>query len=43
MSRFRCVADTNVYFIVTGDDDLLVLDPFRSIRILTPRNFMVIL
>ncbi|HRD78553.1 MAG TPA: putative toxin-antitoxin system toxin component, PIN family [Hyphomicrobiaceae bacterium] len=26
--------------IVTGDEDLLVLDPFRGIRILTPAAFM---
>mgnify|MGYP001107555128 CR=1 FL=1 len=27
-------------YIVTGDDDLLVLDPFRGIRILTPQAFV---
>jgi uncharacterized protein len=27
--------------IVTGDQDLLVLDPFRGIRILTPAAFLV--
>lgn len=26
--------------IVTGDRDLLVLDPFRGIRIVTPRGFL---
>jgi putative PIN family toxin of toxin-antitoxin system len=26
--------------IVTGDDDLLVLDPFRGIRILAPSTFL---
>jgi putative PIN family toxin of toxin-antitoxin system len=26
--------------VVTGDQDLLVLDPFRKIRILTPRQFI---
>ena len=26
--------------IVTGDDDLLVLDPFRPTRILTPKQFL---
>lgn len=26
--------------IVSGDDDLLVLDPFRGIPILTPRSFL---
>ena len=27
-------------FIITGDKDLLVLNPFRSIRILTPAEFL---
>lgn len=27
--------------IVTGDDDLLALNPFRGVRILTPRQFLV--
>jgi putative PIN family toxin of toxin-antitoxin system len=26
--------------IVTGDNDLLVLDPFRNIRIITPKEFL---
>ena len=29
----------NAEFIVTGDTDLLVLNPFRGIRILTPAEF----
>ena len=29
--------------IVTGDDDLLVLKPFRGIRILSPRQFLQLL
>jgi predicted nucleic acid-binding protein len=29
--------------IVTGDQDLLVLDPFRNIRILTPATFLAAL
>jgi putative PIN family toxin of toxin-antitoxin system len=28
--------------IVSGDADLLVLDPFRGIRIVTPRQFLVL-
>jgi predicted nucleic acid-binding protein len=39
MSKARCVADT-ADFIVTGDEDLLVLHPFRAIQILTPRDFL---
>lgn len=27
-------------YIVTGDEDLLVLDPFEGIRIVTPRVFL---
>lgn len=32
--------DSNALCIVTGDDDLLVLSPFRSIQIITPSNFL---
>lgn len=31
----------NVDCIITGDDDLLILDPFYGIRILTPADFKV--
>jgi len=30
----------NADYLVTGDRDLLVLDPFRGIRIVTPREFV---
>ncbi len=30
----------NADCIVTGDKDLLVLDPFRNIRIITPKEFL---
>ena len=30
----------NAAYIVSGDDDLLVLDPFRGIPILAPRPFL---
>ena len=30
----------NADYIVSGDEDLLVLNPFRGIPILTPRKFM---
>jgi putative PIN family toxin of toxin-antitoxin system len=33
----------NASFIVTGDDDLLVLNPFRGISIATPSEFLEIL
>ena len=36
MTRF--VFDTNV--IVTGDTDLLVLNPFGDVRIVTPADFL---
>src|SRR5579863_5752572 len=32
--------DGNADVIVTGDDDLLALDPFGQIRILTPKQFL---
>ena len=42
MSKVRCVADT-ADFIVTGDEDLLMLHPFQVIQILTPRDFLDVL
>jgi uncharacterized protein len=30
----------NADYIVTGDKDLLVLNPFRNIRIITPKEFL---
>ena len=33
-------SDGEADVIVTGDDDLLVLDPFRGISILTPARFL---
>ena len=27
-------------YLITGDDDLLILDPFQSLRILSPRDFL---
>ena len=30
----------NAKFLVTGDKDLLVLNPFRGVEILTPREFL---
>lgn len=27
-------------FIITGDNDLLVLNPFRNIQIITPKSFL---
>jgi putative PIN family toxin of toxin-antitoxin system len=29
-------------YIITGDQDLLILDPFRGIRIMTPDAFLAI-
>jgi len=29
-------------YIITGDKDLLVLNPFRSVKILTPQQFLAI-
>lgn len=33
-------ASGHAYFIVSGDADLLVLNPFRGIAIMTPREFL---
>lgn len=33
----------DVDYIITGDDDLLVLNPFKEIKIITPRKFEKIL
>ncbi len=30
----------NADFLVTGDKDLLVLNPFRGVKIITPREFL---
>jgi putative PIN family toxin of toxin-antitoxin system len=32
--------DSRASAVVTGDQDLLALDPFRMIRLLTPRQFL---
>ncbi|MCA1625349.1 MAG: putative toxin-antitoxin system toxin component, PIN family [Acidobacteria bacterium] len=32
--------DGNADFLVTGDKDLLVLNPFRGVEIITPREFL---
>lgn len=37
----ECAAAGNPDFIVTGDEDLLVLEPFRGIPILRPNEFLV--
>ena len=36
----ECAVDGSADFIITGDKDLLVLNPFRGIEILTPREFV---
>ncbi len=37
-AKKRHVLDTNL--IVSGDNDLLTLHPFQSLRILNPRTFL---
>ena len=32
--------DGKAKYIITGDTDLLILNPFRGIKILTPRDFL---
>lgn len=34
-----CAAETKSDFLVTGDNDLLVLESYRGTRIIGPRNF----
>jgi len=36
----ECAVDGQVDVIVTGDDDLLCLESFRSVSILTPQQFL---
>jgi putative PIN family toxin of toxin-antitoxin system len=36
----ECAIDARAAAIVTGDQDLLRLDPFRGIRIVTPADFL---
>ncbi len=36
----ECALEAQGQFIVTGDRDLLELDPYQNIRILTPRQFL---
>lgn len=35
-----CALDAGAGFIVTGDADLLILNPFREIQIVSPRDFI---
>ena len=39
----ECAVAGGAAYLVTGDLDLLVLDPFRGIRILRPRDFLSLL
>ncbi len=34
-----CAKQTDADYLVTGDQDLLVIDPYGRTRIVTPRNF----
>lgn len=36
----ECALAGRADYLITGDRDLLVLDPFRGIRILRPRDFL---
>jgi putative PIN family toxin of toxin-antitoxin system len=38
----QCGLDGNVDFIVTGDEDLLVLREYKSIRIIKPKDYLKI-
>jgi putative PIN family toxin of toxin-antitoxin system len=39
----QCGLEGNADFIVTGDDDLLVLEKYKAIRIVKPREYLDIL
>ena len=39
----QCGIDGNVDFIITGDNDLLVLKEYKKIRILKPKEYLKIL
>jgi len=36
----ECALNANAALVVTGDQDLLALDPFQGIRIITPRDYI---
>jgi putative PIN family toxin of toxin-antitoxin system len=38
----ECAVDSGAQAIVTGDKDLLVLDPYNGIRIVTPAEFLAL-
>jgi predicted nucleic acid-binding protein len=41
--KFLALAiDGAATYLITGDDDLLALNPFRGVAILTPREFLTI-
>jgi len=37
--EFELFLSTDADYLVTGDQDLLVIDPYGRTRIVTPRNF----
>jgi putative PIN family toxin of toxin-antitoxin system len=39
----QCGLEGNVDFIITGDDDLLVLEKYKDIRIVKPKEYLDIL
>ncbi|GHT50425.1 hypothetical protein FACS1894102_5940 [Spirochaetia bacterium] len=39
---FECGITGNVDYIITGDDDLLVLKEFNGIKIITPKGYLEI-
>jgi putative PIN family toxin of toxin-antitoxin system len=39
----QCGLEGNADFIITGDDDLLVLEKYKAIRIVKPREYLDIL
>ena len=35
----ECALEANVKFIITGDKDLLVLDNYKNIKIINPKEY----
>jgi len=38
----QCALDGNVDYIITGDKDLLVLEEYETIKIITPKSYLTI-
>ena len=39
----QCAIDANVEFIITGDNDLLIIEEYNKIKILKPNEYLKII